>query len=316
MDIRQANEIIACLPNGRTLFPYHEDRYALMLLERFIGDGKPIADIKASPFGKLLTRPALREIVAGKGDGMLCREDLQAYCPRDLEHYILTLGLWGWKQSRSWCQTSRNGANLVLQLNFSRKHDRMYRKLVDPFDNKRYVLASHPVCRKGRNTLAWARIDLELDRGEALIEEIQNDWLREASHDLDMARVDLADGYWSVQHGAPAAGEVQSIDVVRYVEQVLSVHYRFWADAMLAATLWFLWEEIGIHRVWYHDHDTGARLKKVGYTRPPRSLYTDLPKRFCFQRTSVAPGFLAQDAPKKFKRRFKQGRERFWQLNL
>ena len=39
---------------------------------------------------------------------------------------------------------------------------------------------SHPVRQDGRHTLAWARMDVDLDAGEALIEEIQSDWIREA----------------------------------------------------------------------------------------------------------------------------------------
>ena len=38
----------------------------------------------------------------------------------------------------------------------------------------------HPVASGGELTLAWSRIDLDLDRGEALVEEIQSDWVRDA----------------------------------------------------------------------------------------------------------------------------------------
>ena len=78
MDIRQANEIIACLPMGRTLFPYYKDRYAAMMLERIVGDGMSIADVKASRFAKLLDRPAMRQILSLKGDGQLAAGDMAA----------------------------------------------------------------------------------------------------------------------------------------------------------------------------------------------------------------------------------------------
>ena len=52
MDQADIDEIIACLPTGRTLFPYFKDRYTLMLLSYFVGAGKPMRAIKQSPFGR------------------------------------------------------------------------------------------------------------------------------------------------------------------------------------------------------------------------------------------------------------------------
>ncbi len=315
MDIRQANEIIACLPKSRTLFPYYKDRYAAMILEKITGDGMPIAKLKASRFAKLLHRPAVREVVAAKGDGMLVAEDLMAIQPDDYQHYVLTLGLWGWKsRDRDWQQMSRKGTNLVLQLNFSRDHDRMFRRLMDPADNKPLTWSCHPVCRRGRNTLAWARIDLDLDAGEALIEEVQSDWVRDARHYKEIAEC------WvnrPADHTIWVGGTlIQAANVIKYADEVLSVHSRIWPEAMLAAALWFLLDEIGVHVIWYHDHRTGARLKHIGGDRPPRSLYADLPKGFCFERTTEAPRFIEATAPRPFKRRFRDGREHFWRLEL
>ncbi|MGI9463102.1 MAG: hypothetical protein ACR2OM_04145 [Aestuariivirgaceae bacterium] len=318
MDIKLANEIIACLPKERTLFPYYEDRYAVMLLERLAGEGIAIADIKSSGFGKLLSRPLIKRLVATKGDGWLSYGDLLTIPASDVEHYVLTLGLWGSAHGRAnWCQTSRRGVNLVLQLNFSRKHDRLYRKLVDPQDCKPFVMDCHPVCTRGRNTLAWARIDLDWQNGEALVEEVQNDWLRDAEFYLRTARHLLTSnrGLRSTIH-VGFQNEVRAIDVVTYVEKVLKLHRRVWSEAMLAAAIWFLCDEIGIHRIWYHDHDTGARLKKIDQVKPPRSLYTDLPKRFCFERTCKAPEFILERATRPFKRDLNAAKEHFWRLNL
>ena len=65
---------------------------------------------------------------------------------------------------------------------------------------------------------------------------------------------------------------------------------------MLAATIWFLREEIGISRIYYHTHEYGAQLKRIRWGLPPRSLYTSLPRRFCFERTEEAPEFLVRYA--------------------
>ncbi len=319
MDIALANEVIACLPKDRTQFNYYEDRYAAMLLERLVGEGMRVSDIKSTRFAKLLQRPAIRQIVARKGDGILTNMDLLAATPSCMEHFVLTLGLWGWKgRNAIWSQTSRHGVNLVLQMNFSRQHDQIYRKLVDPKGDQPYAVTVHPICMRGRNTLAWARLDLELDSGQALIEEIQNDWLREAMIDLKVAREELAASSDREPSAVPMPcyADVKALDVVHYAEQVLGVYRRIWAEAMLTAAIWFLWEEIGIHHIWYHDHETGARLKRIRWHKPPRSLYTDLPKRFCFLHTSEVPDFIIERAQKRLKQRMKTGKEHFWRLYL
>jgi hypothetical protein len=317
MHIRLANEIMACLPKERTLYHYHDDRYAIMLLERLIGEGMAIADIKSSRFAKLLDRPLVRDIVARKGDGRLNAGDLSAVFANNQETYVLTAGLWGWKNERSWCQTSRPGANLVLQMNFSGEHDAAYRKLVDPQGHEPYAAYCHPICTKGRNTLAWARIDMDFGSGEALIEEIQNDWLRNAARGARYARTVIYDhDAERASAGFRQARGVAPEDVIRYYDDILRPHRLNWSDAMLGAALWFLWNEIGLRRIWFHDHATGSRLKKIAWNLPPRSIYTDLPKRFCFERTADAPAFLLPEQQKKMKHRLKRGQERFWRLDL
>jgi hypothetical protein len=52
---------------------------------------------------------------------------------------------------------------------------------------------------------------------------------------------------------------------------------------------------LGLHRIYYHTWESGNRLKYLedkSWGQPPRSLYTALPKRFCFDTTHEAPGFL------------------------
>ena len=79
---------------------------------------------------------------------------------------------------------------------------------------------------------------------------------------------------------------------------------------MLAASLWFLREEIGIRRVWFHDHKTGQLLKRIGDRMPPRSLYSRLPRKFCFRKVTDSPEFLARDAG--FMRRWKKASQPCW----
>ena len=95
MEYGVIQDVIACLPRGRTLFYYFPDRYAVALLSRYLGEGRTLADVKASRFAKLLQRPALKPVIATKGDGKLTQDDLGACWAVQPECYLLTLGSWG-----------------------------------------------------------------------------------------------------------------------------------------------------------------------------------------------------------------------------
>jgi len=61
--------------------------------------------------------------------------------------------------------------------------DRQFRRLMAPVTNCAFNGYSHPVLgskerRYFRETLAWARLDVDLESGQALVEEIQSDWVR------------------------------------------------------------------------------------------------------------------------------------------
>lgn len=61
---------------------------------------------------------------------------------------------------------------------------------------------------------------------------------------------------------------------------------------MLAAAVDFIVDELGLRRIYFHSYETGKALKRCN---PPRSLYTDIPRKFCFQNITEAPFFLAED---------------------
>jgi len=171
--------------------------------------------------------------------------------------------------------------------------------------------SSHPVCKRGRTTMAWVRLDLDLASGQALIEEVQNDWLRGASsaraaavRAINSGRPN--DGVWGI---GPARG------VKPYCEYVLKCHAHDWAEVALSAAIGFLIDEIGISQIWYHDSNTGARVKRIKWSKPPRSIYTSLPRSFCFEKTSQAPDFLVSSAQKNLGRRMRRGEETFWRMD-
>jgi hypothetical protein len=64
------------------------------------------------------------------------------------------------------------------------------------------------------------------------------------------------------------------------------------AEATLFAALWLLVEQLGVRRVFYHTHEGGLLRKKIDATAPPRSLYSQLPKRFGFELTRKPPALL------------------------
>jgi len=291
MESKDVEEIIACLPQGRSLFHYFKDYYALQLLGWAVGDGTTLERLRRGRFGPLLNKPLVRPLLARCGDGRLTTERVAGqWCEPSLP-FLMTLGRW---RGGGWNQTSRPGWNLVLRLNFPLSHDRCFRKsLAKHYGCDDLNFGGHPVLRQGersyyRHTLAWARLDLDLERGEALIEEIQNDWVREArdeSRALDRCRRCTNPGRYP---GCRA--RLASID---YLDRVLAPYAALWDQAMLSATLFFLVEELGIRDIWYHHWETGNALKGLsGRWLPPRSLYTKLPRRFCFNLTDGIPQLL------------------------
>ncbi|MDA7945990.1 MAG: hypothetical protein MPJ78_00775 [Hyphomicrobiaceae bacterium] len=322
MEFEAIREIIACLPRGRTLFYYFPDRYAIYLLSRYLGEGRAVAEVKSSSFAKLLQRPTLKSIVGKKGDGHLSTDDLGAAWAVEPECYLLTLGSWGPEKRNRWShyyhQTSRPGANLVLQLNFSSRHNRSYRALIKPGRAAPFQTSVHPIARRGFHTLAWARLDVDLDTGEALIEEVQTDWLRYAQS--AKRRADT----WHTDPEMRRALETiyfngVDIDVKAlqtYVDEVLRVHLRVWDEAMLTAVFEFLLDELGVRRIYYHDYDCGRRLKSIAGSGPPRSVYSRLPSRFCFAKVSEAPEFLMSKPTRTLRTLVRAGHLRFWKLDF
>ena len=307
MQCAELKEILQCLPKYKTRFYYFKDRYALLLLNLAITGQISKKQLKNAPFSKLLDKEVVQTVLSQSRGRPLSAGEFDAYWPTQYECYFLTLGVWG-SMKNVWTQTSRRGFNLVLQLNFSSKHDEPYRKLVDPDDYRPFELGDHPVAKRELHTLAWSRLDIDLGAGEALIEEIQTDWIREALWERRYAaRQRGPNYYWG--------SKLQNDWVIRYVDSILRQHEAMWDEAMLSATLWFLREELGVRKIYYHTHKSGAVLKDISGNLPPRSLYTKLPKRFCFNETDEVPGLLRKNV-RSVARRKKLQQSRFQSLEL
>ena len=291
MDIRLAEEILASLPGGGVPFRYFKDRYAVQLLAYAAAEGRSLSELRRGRFRPLLQKPEVRRILAACGGRRIDWEFLDSYFPSPTEDYQLTFGSWGAEGDWRWNQMTRSGVNVVLQLNFPLAHDRAYRRYVEPGDDHPFEYSGHPINENGRHTLAWSRLDIDLERGEALIEEVQSDWIRNAEWASEAALGSLVEGqfdppWWFDEDGCDA------LQLFRYVEHVLAHHRRIWDQAVLSASLWLLREHLLIRRIYMHTDESGCRLKKFSGRQPPRSVYEQLPRSFCFERVVGAPKFL------------------------
>ncbi len=280
------------------VFPYYKDRYSLQLLRYAVRDGAPVSGLKNSRCAPLLRRPKVNALLAELGNGRLTQLALNsADGDPGAAHYVLTLGLWGAEAGQQQ-QMSHQGVNLVLQLNFANDHDRAYRRYIKPADAERgpFEYLSHPIVRTGRKTLVWARLDVDLENGEGLIEEIQSDWVRRARSVRERAARATRCSRCGGKHGFHFYGVNGNADeVAEYYDRHFQTHAKLWDEAMLSASLWLLRERFGIAQVYYHTPRSGTALKRIRYTAPPRSLYSDLPRRFCFQEMDAVPAMLQTD---------------------
>lgn len=303
MKLNDIEEIIECLPDGRSLFPYFSGRYALMLLSWVFNGEHTIQEVKLSRYSGLLQKPCVKHALANSGKNTLCTDSLTNTWHEPHEQFLLTLGHWGGTELQLQ-QTSRIGHNLVLQVNL---HDG-YGKSLDALlpEELAYWFANygHPVLERGqreffRQTLGWVRMDIDLNSGEALIEEVQSDWIRCATGLRNRI----------LRHENP-----EHLFLLHFLELTLYRLYKIWDEALLTAALWFLKEELGVTTIWYHTFATGNTLKRIK-DPPPKSLYSKLPRRFCFKETKDQPEFLLHD--KSFRRNLRSvDSPRWFQLEL
>ncbi|WP_193215096.1 hypothetical protein [Luteolibacter marinus] len=284
MQLHEVEEIRACLPTGRTLFTYGKDWYAVELLKLALRGETAVTALKASAFGRLFDKQRVRQWFGALGKPSVTRADLDLLWPDETENYRLTLDSFD-----GWTQTSRRGKqswNLVLQLNLNGDDARRLDKHLANRDQDPFEWTCHPIHQGRHRTLAWARIDLDWSTGEALIEEIQNDRLREVKDLLDYARRKQLTRVRSCGVVLPTAF------LVDYWERRLRLSRTMWDEAMVCAAIRLIAGELGLRRIWFHTPESGQFYKDIGGSGPPRSIYTDLPRKFCFQRTAEMPAFL------------------------
>lgn len=295
MDTSLADEIIDCLPSERTLFRYYKGYFANLLLALVSTHYASVAALKNSPFEKLTKRPEVKPILAKQGNGQI-KEALFQYAWQEPSHcFRLSIGRWHGSPG-TWGQTSRRGVNLVLQLNFSNQHNRAYKHLYKPQLDNAFNYYAHPVANGEdhgvvQETLAWARIDLDANFKEALIEEIQSDWVRTAKTQMEYLEHCEKLGKKAYIYNSNADQQSR----LKYLREVLLPYFEIWQEVMLAATIWFIRQELGIREIFIHTPEGGKEVKKIKGAAPPRSIYSRLPRKFCFQLCHEAPEFIERE---------------------
>ena len=314
MDSEIVDEIIACLPQDRTLLHYYRDRYAVYMLAKLMQEkGIPnIADLKKTAVGKYLDKPIIKKVLGHWGAKTISEQILSQCWPTEqespIETYRLSLGKWGDRRAINddWQQTTRRGSNLVLHLNFCNKHDRDFKAQTGVEEWQSFNYWGHPSSDKYRNTLAWARLDIDFESNTVLIEEIQTDWLRKVTWAAKWIRKTKQREKTVRVYDIECRGS----GLLSYQRQILTQHEKVWSEAMLFASIWFIHQELGIKNIYYHTVKTGAILKGVSCGLPPKSLYSDLPRKFCFKETEEAPELLRSCS--KARRRIKKVKQPTW----
>lgn len=304
MELHDLQTLLRGLPPAiaHAYYPGRED--AWMLAHRMPGDAR-IADLRRAGLGKLLDRPLLRPVVAGCGGTLRLRdmlalgyaghalgwEGLSPAAQRALNDiyaapwldFELGFAAWGNAEGFYWHQTSRPGYNLVVQLGFPSDHAALMGRYLPAGGRIRhkFEFIAHPVRRQGRPTLAWARIDFDPASNTALIEEVQSDWLRYVRENAE-----------ELGRTQPRTREARA---AKEYETALRARYeKLWPRVMLLAAVELLRDQIGCAEIYMHRPEPGAVLKSIHGTRPPRSIYSDLPKSFGFAPTRHIPGFLGR----------------------
>jgi hypothetical protein len=306
-------------------YVYFADCESAWVLSQMLGSPARLDELKKQPCGRLLGRPLVGPVVAKCGSGVIDPYDLALVAlpqapeivgacanlspaaragietARGLERrgYRLTFSSWG-SDSVFWdrFQTSRRGVNLVIQVNFEEtEEDRQFHREFAPVV-RLLGCSGHPIRRDGPITMAWARVDIDLETGEALIEEIQSDWF------CSVRAVDIVGGL--------AMHQLRDSYLVRHARAEWD-----WPNVTLHAALWLLKTKLGVHRFYFHRRKVGEQLKMMGaWGEPPRSIYEKLPQSFGFQGTTEAPRFLEGERRHTLADARDSGKPIFWRLDL
>lgn len=303
-------------------YAYYRGREDAWLLAHLMPGDARVSELRDMGLGKFLNRPLIRPVVAGCGGTLRLKDILAlAYATHALDwkdlspaaeaqlnaiygetwlDFELSFTVWGEEDSFAWQQTSRPGRNLVVQLGFPSDHAVLMGRYLSTEARKAFEFAAHPIRLKGRPTLAWARVDFDPNTGVVLIEEVQSDWLRFVRDEVER----LADLH-------PRSRETRTAKL--YEDALRAQYEKLWPKVMLLVTLEVMRDHVGCSEFYMHRPETGVVLKNIYGRKPPKSLYTSLPKSFGFQTTSHIPAFLGK-RHREVRRKVGPGKPVFWRM--
>ncbi|MGB0850815.1 MAG: hypothetical protein ACPGTP_06180 [Bacteroidia bacterium] len=287
MNNEEIQWIRQCLPK-QISYPYYKDKFALDLLDFCFAEDTKVQDIKKSKFGGLLNKQAVKNVLSRCGNGKLNKDILHHNWEENSSFFKLTLGEWGElakrKSNRDFDQVSRPEKNLVLQVNFGSEHDTILFDKIGKENRNYFINYWHPINRR-QSTMGWIRMDIDFQGNEILIEEVQNDWLRDViqlKKNLDCNK-SCCENHWVKKRRKNF--EAYYLFVKPY--------FKIWDEILLSAALHFTKCELGITQVWYHTNESSKHYKMMSDDcLPPRSIYKNLPEKFGFSSIKNKPSLI------------------------
>ncbi len=285
MTQQEIDWIKSCLPE-QMIYPYFKDKYVLDLIRHSYSEKVSIAELKQSKFNRYLNKPIVKRWLSTCGSGEIDLEKQDHVWVENTRFMRLSIGEWGedqrWKKG-NYHQVSRPELNLVLQVNFDSSHDLKFYQNIGKENRFLFGNSYHPENEK-LNTLGWLRLDIDLDNGEALIEEVQSDWVKDVSE----YEVKLNTKPFDPNCSCLACEKPHA---VRHYVEFFNQYKRIWDELILSAGLWFLVNQLGVTNVWYHSFGSSKHYKMMPhYSLPPKSIYSKLPKKFGFNKVEEVPG--------------------------
>jgi len=293
MKTQEINYITHCLKGVNKNLFYFKDKYALDLLSAVFKSGTNIGEIRKSRFDKLLNKQLIKSILSTCGNGQWNHTDPVEYIDEKTQYFNYDLGTWGkeskWRKD-GYFQVSRPEKNLVFQVLFGSGHDYDFNRILGQNLRDHFSYDFHPIHKK-KNTLGWVRMDIDLDNGEVLIEEIQNDWFRLVKS-MERSFIEMANGRMEESSTFNEIGLKRLRNYIKVIRPTMKI----WDEILMGLALNFIIDELGIRTIWYHSFETGNYFKELSSysTKPPKSLYKSLPEKFCFELNKAGPKMLRE----------------------
>lgn len=293
MNKNQWAEVVEVL--GQEAKPYHffPEKYAWDHLNRVTqGQPKKVNALRKEGYGWLLQKPEVKKRMAEFPDGIIDPAQGYSQYPKVSLHVNSTLSKWGTERAgyRKDFQLSRTGYHLVLQMNVARSLSLAYRKKVQYRDHLPNYF-THPVSKQW-DTLAWARLDFDLEGQSVLIEEVQSDMVRE----MRWIERKSQNKRYSASSEERQLGNRMKL----FLDHDFWAYEQYWQECLMALVIQFIDQELGFRSAFMHQWASGCAIKGIQlHMGPPKSLYSRLPKRMGFRKTDERPDCLYNLGSKK-----------------